>query len=222
MSLNNKKLIIFDLDGTILDTIADIAAAVNRALIAFGYPTHSVSDIQSFLGNGSLMLMKRALGGDADEELCKRVRERFRVEYDSGMYDLTFPYEGMSELLSELKSRGAVLCVISNKDDKNAVPMVEHYFGGIFTATRGVRGDTDRKPNPELTLNLVESLGFTPDEALFVGDGMPDFNVSKNAKIDFVPVGYGYTPSEKLFDACGIAPVKDVSELREKLFQYFT
>ncbi len=221
MSLTDKKLIIFDLDGTILDTIADIAAAVNRSLVAFGYPTHSVSDIQGFLGNGSLMLMKRALGGDADESLCKAVRERFRTEYVAGMFDLTSPYEGMTELLTELKSRGATLAVVTNKDDKCAVPMTEYYFEGLFAACRGVRGDNDRKPNPELTLNLIASLGFTPDEALFVGDGMADVNVSKNAKIDLVPVGYGYTPSERLFEACGIIPAKDVSELRDRLLGYF-
>lgn len=217
MSLTNKKLIIFDLDGTILDTIADIAAAVNRALVAFGYPTHSVADIQSFLGNGSLMLMKRSLGGDADESLCKKVRERFRAEYDSGMYDLTKPYEGMIELLSEIKSRGAVLAVVSNKDDKNVVSMVEHYFGDLFTVCRGVRGDNDRKPNPENTLDVIKSLGFVPNEAVFVGDGMPDLEVTKNANVDFIPVGYGYTSAEKLLKACGICPATDVSELRERL-----
>ena len=222
MSLTNKKLVIFDLDGTILDTIADIAAAVNRALTAFGYPTHSVSDIQSFLGNGSLMLMKRAIGGDASDELCDAVRQRFRIEYVSGMFDLTAPYEGMAELLIELKSRGITLAVVTNKDDRCAVPMTDYYFKGLFTACRGVRGDNDRKPNPELTLSLIESLGFTPDEALFVGDGMADVNVSRNAKIDLIPVGYGYTPTEKLYEECGIVPAKDVSELRDRLLSYFS
>lgn len=217
----DKKVVIFDLDGTIIDTIADIAAAVNRALDSFGYPSRTVAEIQSYLGNGSLMLMRRALGGNADDELCKAVRVRFRSEYEAHMYDLTSPYDGIKELMAELRSAGAVLAVITNKDDRCAVPMIEHYFGDLVQHVRGVRGDNDRKPNPEVTLSLLEALGVSPDEALLVGDGMADLNVSKNAEIDYIPVGYGYTPADRLFAECGKTPVKDVSSLRDVLMSYF-
>ena len=97
--------------------------------------------------------------------------------------------------------------------------MVKHYFGDLFTLIRGVRTDFDRKPNPEVTLSVIKEFGFEPDDAVFIGDGMPDLNLSKNAGIDFIPIGYGYTKVESLFENCGIKPVQTVSELREKLLE---
>lgn len=214
-----KKIALFDLDGTIIDTIGDIAAAINRALASYGFPPRTVSEVQSFLGNGSLMLMRRALPEGGSDEFCREVRELFRKEYEKGMYDITAPYEGISELVSELNERGVVSVVITNKDDRAAVPMVKHYFGDLFTLIRGVRTDFDRKPNPEVTLSVIKEFGFEPDDAVFIGDGMPDLNLSKNAGIDFIPIGYGYTKVESLFENCGIKPVQTVSELREKLLE---
>ena len=215
----NKKVVIFDLDGTILDTIGDITAAVNRALAFYGYKGRTVDEITSYLGNGSLMLIRRALPNGGSDEFCKEVRTRFRAEYESHMYDLTIPYEGAVELLSELASLGIKTAVVTNKDDRAAVPMIKHYFGDTVCRCRGVRADTDRKPSPDITLSVLDELGFTPDEALFVGDGMADLNVAKNCGIDYIPVGYGYTPSEKLFDECGITPVESISELREEIMK---
>lgn len=220
-SQKNKKIVFFDLDGTIIDTIADIAAAVNRALAAFGYPARTVAEVQSFLGNGSLMLIRRALPNGGDDELCLTIRSRFREEYESDMYSNTEPYEGISQIFAELSNFGVKIAVITNKDHRCAVPMIKRYFGDAVDICRGVTGDTDRKPNPETTLSVLSELGMTPDEALFVGDGMADLNVSKNIGIDFIPVGYGYTSSEKLLSQCQKQPVADVSSLRRELMQYF-
>lgn len=217
----NKKIVIFDLDGTIIDTIADIAAAVNRALDRFGYPARTVAEIQSFLGNGSLVLMRRALGFDADDALCKEVRAQFRVEYQKGMLDQTRPYDGIAEIFGFLKAKNVLVAVVTNKDDKSAVPMVTHFFDGLVDVCRGVRADGERKPNPAVTLSLLEGFGLTPDEALFVGDGMADLNVAKNANIDYIPVGYGYTNAEKLFAECGKQPCPSVLSLERVLKSYF-
>lgn len=213
----NKKAVIFDLDGTIIDTIRDIAAAVNRAANAFGFPSHSVEQVTGFLGNGSLMLMRRVTNVFDNDELCLAVRERFRREYETHMLDLTVPYDGIAELFSALRERNVKIAVVTNKDDHCAVPMIEHYFGGLVDITRGVRNDTDRKPNPEVTLSVLEQLGVSPDEALFVGDGMADVNVSKNCGIEIVPVGYGYTSAEKLLQETGVAPAMTVDELTKRL-----
>lgn len=218
--MHKKKAIIFDLDGTVIDTIGDIAAAVNRALEFYGYPKRTAAEIQSFLGNGSLMLIKRALSNNADDDFCREVRSRFRIEYESDMYTLSRAYEGIAELLDKLNGVGVASAVVTNKDDKCAVPMIKHYFGDRFAQVRGVKGDTDRKPNPEVTLSVLESLGVLPEEALFVGDGMADLEVSKNAGIDFIPVGYGYTDPEKLFAESGKKPVCDVASLEKTIFEY--
>lgn len=218
---SNKKIVIFDLDGTIIDTIGDITAAVNRALAKYGYPPRRVDEVQSFLGNGSLVLMRRCLPNGGDDDFCREVRRHFRAEYEAHMYDLTYPYEGIAELIDELNRKGVASAVITNKDDRCAVPMIKHYFGDRFGCVRGVRTDFDRKPNPEVTLSVVAGLGFTPDQALFVGDGMADLKVSENAGIDFIPVGYGYTDPERLFAECGKQPVADVASLRRELLKYF-
>lgn len=214
-----KKAVLFDLDGTIIDTIGDIAAALNRALAEYGFPPRSVAEVQSFLGNGSLMLMRRSLPNGGSNELCREVREVFRREYAKGMLDNTRPYDGIAELVAELGERGVVSAVITNKDDKNAVPMVRHYFGDLFTCVRGVRADNDRKPSPEVTLSVLSELGFSVEEAVFVGDGMADLGVARNAGIDFVPVGYGYTPPQRLYEECGITPLDDVAALRKRLLE---
>lgn len=213
----NKKAVVFDLDGTIIDTIKDIAAAVNRAANAFGFPDHSVEEVTSFLGNGSLMLMRRVTNVFDNDELCFAVRERFRAEYEAHMFDLTVPYEGIAQLFSALRERGVKIAVITNKDDHCAVPMIERFFGGLVDVCRGVRADNDRKPNPDVTLSVLDSLGVSPDEAIFVGDGMADVNVSKNCDIELIPVGYGYTAPEKLEQETGIAPAMTVGELAQRL-----
>ena len=215
-----KKIVFFDLDGTILDTIGNLTSALNRALFAFGFPRVSVEQATSFLGNGSFMLVRRALGGVDNDELCLSVRERFRQEYEKDMYSLTKPYEGMTDLLAKLKEKGIITAVITNKDDVAAVPMTEHYFGDTVDFCRGVRRDGDRKPNPEPSLSILKNVGLSPENGIFVGDGMADFEVSRALGMDFVPCGYGYTSPEKLFEKCGTEPVSDVYELEKKLLEY--
>ena len=216
-----KKAVLFDLDGTIIDTIADIAAAVNRAIAYYGYPGRTVDEVQSFLGNGSLMLIRRAIGSDESDEYCKEIRARFREEYEKGMYDLTRPYEGIAELFDELSAKGAKIAVITNKDHRCAEPMIRHYFGDLVDVCRGVTVDMDRKPDTRVTLSVLAEFGVTPEEALFVGDGMPDLMVSRNSGIDFIPVGYGYTDSEKLYSESGKKVAEDVNSLRSELLKYF-
>lgn len=217
---SNKKIIIFDLDGTVLDTIGDITSAVNYALDVYGDPPRSVDEVRSFLGNGSLVLMRRSLKNGGDDELCKEVRTHFRAEYERCMLDKTKAYDGIAELVDWLNEKGVVSVVLTNKDDKNAVPMIKHYFGDRFAFVRGVRTDTDRKPNPEVALSILEKFGFSPDEALVIGDGMADLNVAKNAGIDFLPIGYGYTDPSRLLEECGIRPVTDVESLRRELQKF--
>ncbi|MBR5286610.1 MAG: HAD hydrolase-like protein [Clostridia bacterium] len=214
---SNKKIVIFDLDGTILDTICDIAAAVNCALSLYGNPQRSVEEVKSFLGNGSLMLIRRALQNGGDDEFCKEVRTHFRAEYEKRMLEQTVPYDGIAEIVDRLNEKGIISVVLTNKDDKNAVPMIKHYFGDRFALVRGVRADNERKPSPDVALSIIADFGFTPDEALIVGDGMADMQLAKNANIDFLPIGYGYTDPSRLYNECGIAPVLSAEELKTAL-----
>ena len=214
---SNKKIVIFDLDGTILDTICDIATAVNHALSLYGNPQRSVEEVKSFLGNGSLMLIRRSLQNGGDDEFCKEVRTHFRAEYEKRMLEQTVPYDGIAEIVDRLNEKGMISVVLTNKDDKNAVPMIKHYFGDRFALVRGVRADNERKPSPDVALSIIADFGFTPEEALIVGDGMADMQLAKNANIDFLPIGYGYTNPSRLYNECGIAPVLSAAELKTAL-----
>ncbi len=219
--MTTKKAVVFDLDGTILDTIGDLTAALNRALAKKGYPSRTVEEVISFIGNGSLMLIRRASPvGTSDEELLD-IRELFRNEYQSDLYSNTKPYDGICELLQWLSEKGIKVIVITNKDDASAVLMIEHYFGESVDYCRGVRRDNERKPSPVLTLSALESFGITPDEALFVGDGIADAEVSNVCNIDFIPLGYGYGSPTKLQALCGKTPLPDVSALKSELMRYF-
>ncbi len=221
---SKKKAVIFDLDGTILDTIGDIAFAVNCALDFYGFPQRTREEVMGFIGNGSLMLIRRALSDENaekyDDGFVKEVRARFREEYQNHMLDATYPYEGIAELVDELKALGISSAVVTNKDDRSAVPMIEHYFGNRFDLVRGIRADNERKPNPDLTLSVLSELGVTPEESLFVGDGMADLIVSKTCRIDYIPIGYGYTAPERLFAECQKNPVSDVASLRDEILKY--
>jgi len=219
-----KKAVIFDLDGTILDTIGDIAYAVNSALEFYGFPHRTEEEVKGFIGNGSLMLIRRALSDENaekfDDSFVKEVRAKFREEYQNHMLDKTYPYEGITELVDELKSMGILSAVVTNKDDGSAVPMIKHYFGNRFDFVRGVRSFNERKPNPDLTLSLLSEWGVTPDQAIFVGDGMADLLVSKACGIDYIPIGYGYTEPKRLFAECQKNPVCDVASLRDEILKY--
>lgn len=219
--MKNKKAVVFDLDGTILDTLSDLAAAVNRMLIKKGCPTHTDEVIKSFIGNGSFMLIKRALPSGASDEEILNSRDDFRKEYESDLFSNTKEFQGISEIFSELNAKGIKVIVITNKDDKSAQKMIDFYFGKMVDFCRGVRSDKDRKPNPELTLSALQKFGIKPEEALLVGDGIADAEVSKNCGIDYLPVGYGYTETERLFAVCGKRPLMTVAELKTELFKCF-
>lgn len=218
MSLADKA-VIFDLDGTVLDTVPDLAFALNKALAAFGYPTHSQDAVKGFLGNGSFVLVRRALPEEAPDSAVATVRARFREEYEKNEVEKTTAYSGMAELLAELSSLGIKTAVVTNKDEKNAVPIIDHFFGRTVGVCRGVREDSERKPNPKVTLSVLESFGVSPENAVFVGDGFADYETAKNCGIRFVPVGYGYTDFKLLYEKSGVAPMRDVAELRAELLE---
>lgn len=217
----SKRIAIFDLDGTILDTIGDITASANRALSALGYKRRTVAEIRSFIGNGALVLMSRAAGLAPESEECRKLRMRFTQEYREHPFDNTRPYDGIAELIEKLNSRGVFVAVVSNKDDECVQTIIPHFFGGNIKISRGVRVESERKPNPEPTLALLALAGFTPSETVFIGDGKADFLTAQNCGIDHIPVGYGYTDPSVLFDLCGRGPFMTVSDLAEYLDSVF-
>lgn len=189
-----KKLVIFDLDGTLLNTIADLAQSTNYALKQLGYPTHPVEKYKFMVGNGINKLFERALPeGEKTEENILRVRKEFIPYYNLHNADDSQPYTGIPELLSELQILGIQLAVASNKYQAATQRLIEHYFPYIrFVAVFGQREGINVKPDPTIVFDILK-LSNTPKEAvLYVGDSGVDMQTAANAEVEACGVTWGF------------------------------
>jgi phosphoglycolate phosphatase len=195
-----KKLIIFDLDGTLLDTIGDLAAATNFALREFGFPEHPEEAFRFFVGNGINKLIERALPEahrSADE--ISMVKHRFLNYYQQHGEEQTRPYPGISELLISLNAKAFKLAVASNKYHEGTTTLVRFFFPEIeFAGVLGQRDGVPVKPSPVIVEELMEKAGVTKDETLYVGDSGVDAATALNAGVDFVGVLWGFRPQAEL------------------------
>ena len=198
-----KKLIIFDLDGTLLNTIADLAQSTNHALQALGYPTHPESDYNFMVGNGINKLFERALPkGEKSEENVLRIRKEFVPYYDVHNADKSRPYPGIPELLAALKAEGIQTAVFSNKADAFCGKIIEHYFGpDRFSLVRGSRPGVPTKPDPAGVYSLMADLGADPQSTLFVGDSDVDILTGHNAGLPALGVLWGFRGEAELTSA---------------------
>lgn len=196
-----KKLVIFDLDGTLLNTIADLGEACNYALKKEGYPEHPLSSYQFMVGNGVRMLMKRALV-DADDETIDRMLGYFKEYYDEHDCDHTVPYKGIPELLSTLQDMGVQMAVASNKYQSAVDKIINHFFPDIkFVALMGQVEDRPRKPDPSIVFAVLNEVPTPKSEVLFVGDSGVDMETARRACVESVGVTWGYRPVSELRNA---------------------
>ncbi len=207
-----KKLVIFDLDGTLLNTIADLAMATNQALESFGYPAHPVENYRFFVGNGINKLFERALPEEArTQENVLRIRSRFLPFYDEHNADLSRPYPGIVELLEELHAKGIQLAVASNKYQSATEKLIKHYFPQIpFVEVLGQRESIPVKPDPTIVFDIMQKAQVEAKDVLYVGDSDVDMNTAKNAGVDAVGVTWGFRPRAEL-EACCPKGIVDVS-----------
>lgn len=195
-----KKLIIFDLDGTLINTIADLAVCTNYALTACGFPVHDKDDYRFFVGNGISKLFERALPeGEKTPGNIAKIRELFIPYYNDHSADLTEPYEGIPEMLRTIQERGIALAVASNKYDVATKQLVRHYFPEIhFSAIFGNREGVPVKPDPAIAMEILCITGNTPEDTFFVGDSGVDMQTAANAGIASIGVTWGFRPREEL------------------------
>lgn len=197
-----KRLVIFDLDGTLLNTIADLGTATNHALSAEGYPTHALEAYPMMVGNGVSRLLERALPEDHRTMAnVERLREHFRSYYDQHLADLTRPYPGIVELLGELQERGVSLAVASNKYQEAVTRLMEVFFPDVkWVAAEGNRAGMPTKPDPSIVFDIL-SIHPTPKaETLYVGDSGVDMETARRACIESVGVTWGFRPVSELRD----------------------
>ncbi len=196
-----KKACIFDLDGTLTNTLPTIAYYANGALAASGLAPFPVDEYRYFVGDGAKTLVKRMLvaRGVTDEETLLRVYRDYNVAYDAAPLYLTEIYPGVKELLVSLASQGVRLAVLSNKPDYAAKEVIRHLFGDIFNVAHGAREGVPLKPAPDALWALLEELGgISPDDALYVGDSSVDMETGKAAGVRTVGVSWGFRGREEL------------------------
>ena len=192
--------IIFDLDGTLLNTIDDLGYACNYALKQTGYPTHPIADYPRMVGNGINNLIRRALPqSERTEENILRVRAHFVPYYNDHNCDYTHPYDGIPSLLAVLKAEGHQLAVASNKYQAATKKIVNHFFPGIFDVILGERENIERKPNPQIVFDILSTLNIQ-HATLYVGDSLVDRDTAQNANVPFVACSWGFVSREALME----------------------
>ena len=212
-------IIIFDLDGTLLNTIDDLGSACNYALENTGYPTYPIEAYPAKVGNGINNLIRRALPEtERTEENVLRVREYFVPYYNEHNRDYTRPYEGIPEVLAALKAQGHQLAVASNKYQAATEKIVDHFFPGVFDVILGEREGIERKPNPQIVYDILDrcakrtkTANAERQKTLYIGDSLVDFETAKNAHVPFVACSWGFVAREKLVEA-GIEHIIDKPE----------
>ena len=195
-----KKLVIFDLDGTLLNTIADLANSTNYALKVLGYPIHEPDKYNFMEGNGINKLFERALpDGEKTEENVLRVRQEFVPYYDQHNADKSRPYPGVTELLETLQTAGMQLAVASNKYQAATEKLIAHYFPNIkFTAVFGQREGIPVKPDPIIVKEILQIAKVQEEETLYVGDSGVDMQTAINAGVTSCGVTWGFRPRTEL------------------------
>lgn len=197
-----KKLVIFDLDGTLLNTIEDLGQAANYALERNGYATHSMASYPYFVGNGVRRLVTRVLPEDArDDENVDRVLGDFMKYYDEHCIDYTKPYNGMPELLQDLRDMGVMMAVASNKYQQAVSKIIPHYFPDInFIAIEGQKDGVNVKPDPSIVFSILAQARVPKADALYIGDSGVDMETARRACIDSVGVTWGFRSKKELVE----------------------
>lgn len=189
---------IFDLDGTLVDSLADIAAAMNHSLAEHGLPTHPVADYRNYVGEGVMVLVRKATPPD-QAELQASVLAGYRAYYEDHLFDHTQVFPGLPAVLAQLAADGVRLAVLSNKADAFTRRLVEGLLPGVsFAAVYGERSGVPRKPDPTAALGVASELAVAPGDCAFVGDTAVDMNTARNAGMYGVGVTWGFRSAEEL------------------------
>lgn len=198
-----KTLAIFDLDGTLLNTIQDLGEATNHALDELGYPTHSIESYNKMVGNGVTKLLERALPVDARSiRKIEAMRTHFLEFYNEHLCDNTAPYPGIPELLAELQSRNVSIAVASNKYQSAVTKLITHFFGNLnWAAIHGNREGVPTKPDPSVVFAILNEVPTPKADVLYIGDSGVDMETARRACVTSCGVIWGFRSRRELADA---------------------
>lgn len=186
------EAVLFDLDGTLLDTLEDLTDAVNHTLRRFGYPTFEPAGVRAIVGNGVRKLIERVLPGGAADPAMEAALEEFKRYYTGHCNVRTHPYDGILEALTALREAGIRLAIVSNKNEEAVQRLAQHYFGTLVSAVVGGREGVPRKPSPDMPLLALSAIRAEPERTLFVGDSDVDLITAQSAGMDCMLVSWGF------------------------------
>jgi len=211
------KAALFDLDGTLVDTLADLSTAMNFALKHLDQPTHTIDQCKAMIGSGLAMFAKRALDSNHQhlkDDLLVEMKQRYNLH----CFEKTTIYPGISDALLALQNAGIRLAVVTNKDSDAALKIVEHFFGNdTFDHIAGAENGIAIKPQPQPTLDILTSMGLSPDQCLFIGDSDVDMQTAAAAQIRSVAVSWGFRSTAQLKDAGADIIIDSAAELLDLL-----
>lgn len=206
------KVLIFDLDGTLLNTIEDIANSMNQALEEGGFSTNTVDDYISFLGDGAVKLVERAMGSNYDSSLFDSFFSRYLEIYEQRRLECTKEFKDVTSTLLELK-KSYKLAVISNKPHRDTCPIVDYYFSGIFDYVSGKKDGVERKPHPESMIEAMEYFNVNAVECVYIGDSHVDYEFAANSGVDCCLFDYGYESKEKFYSLTNCVKLSEFNKL---------
>ncbi len=213
------SLAIFDLDGTLLDTLGDLHASVNFALKNFSFPERTIDEVRAFIGNGVVKLMERSTPDGIDEETQKSCLNVFRKHYLEHMSDTTAPFVGVIGLLGELRDNGIKIAVVSNKLHTAVEELCESYFPGLIDKAVGVSIEAERKPSPINVIKTAEYFNTDLSDCIYIGDSEVDVQTAHNAELKCIGVTWGFRTREELINA-GCDLIADTcSEIKDIILQ---
>lgn len=216
-----KELCIFDLDGTLLNTISDLGEACNYALEQMGYQPHPISSYNYMVGNGVRRLLERAQP-DADKTRIDELLEHFHRYYDEHCTDHTVPYSGIPELLSELTDRGVAIAVATNKYQSAATEIIHHFFPDVpFVAVLGQQEGRPAKPDPSIIFAILSEHPTPKSNVMMIGDSAVDIETARRACVESIGVTWGFRPVSELRKACAAHVVSQPSEILKYLEDLF-
>ena len=212
------KTVVFDLDGTLLDTLEDLCDSTNYALAHFGYPARTLAEVRSFVGNGIGKLIERALPSGTASEHYNAVLAEFKAHYATNCNNKTKAYAGIYDMLSTLKHSGINIALVSNKVDSAVKELCTRYFPGYFEIAVGEKEGVRRKPAPDSVFAAMEALGAEKGSTVYVGDSEVDAQTAVNAGIDFIAVSWGFRDREVLYQLVNLAIIDSAQDIISLIF----
>ena len=213
----NYKAVIFDLDGTILNTLDDLADSVNYALSYFGFPVRTIDEVREFVGNGIKNLILRAVPKGTSEQTAEKVLDCFKSYYKEHSAVKTKAYDGINQCILNLKQKDIKIAVVTNKAHFAAVPLCDMYFPDLIDVVIGEREGVRKKPHPDTVIQAMESIGVVSSDCVYVGDSDVDIDTAKNSGMPCISVTWGFRSRDFLLDNGATTIVDTIEQLYDSV-----